>query len=70
MTQDVAWLEKLANASREALQRLRESDDPFSRLVADDLERFVEDTTRRLAEARSELARHRRLEGLHDPGSD
>ena len=50
---DAAWLEKLARASREAFERVRQLNDPFARDLANDLEKLSEDMARRLDEARS-----------------
>jgi hypothetical protein len=50
---DLAWLEKLARASREAFERVRKLDDPFARDLANDLEKLSELMARRLDDARS-----------------
>ena len=50
---DVAWIEKLAHASRAAFERVRKLDDPFARDLADDLEKLSADMARRLEDARA-----------------
>ena len=50
---DLAWLEKLARASRNAFERVRKMDDPFARDLANDLEKLSVEMARRLDAARS-----------------
>ena len=50
---DAAWLEKLARASREALERVRKLDDPCARDLANDLEKLSANMARQLDDARS-----------------